>query len=54
MNITAAWHPSDPGGFSHIDWVREGWEALRHHSTGVYANFVSRAPPESRPRTVTG
>ena len=25
----------------HKAWSRAGWEALRPHSTGVYANFIS-------------
>ena len=25
----------------HRAWVREQWNALRPHSTGVYANFIS-------------
>jgi hypothetical protein len=24
-----------------VAWVRGAWEALRPHSTGVYANFLS-------------
>jgi hypothetical protein len=41
MNIVAAWPPTDPDGSRHTAWVREGWEALRPQSTGVYANFLS-------------
>lgn len=41
FNITAAWPPPDPNGDRHISWVREGWEAMRPHSVGVYANFLS-------------
>jgi hypothetical protein len=41
VNIVAAWPPPDPAGERHIGWVRRGWEALRPHSTGVYANFLS-------------
>jgi hypothetical protein len=41
LNITAAWTPADPGGERHVEWVRDGWEALRPHSVGVYANFLS-------------
>jgi FAD/FMN-containing dehydrogenase len=41
LNITAAWPAADPGGERHTAWVREGWEALRPHSGGVYANFLS-------------
>jgi FAD/FMN-containing dehydrogenase len=40
LNITAAW-PPDPDGARHTDWVREAWEAMRPHSVGVYANFLS-------------
>jgi hypothetical protein len=41
VNIVAAWPPPDPNGPRHTAWVREGWEALRPHSVGVYANFLS-------------
>jgi FAD/FMN-containing dehydrogenase len=41
LNITAAWPAADPDGERHTAWVREGWEALRPHSVGVYANFLS-------------
>lgn len=41
ISITAAWPPSDASGERHKTWVREGWEALRPQSTGVYANFIS-------------
>lgn len=41
ISITAAWPPSDPNGERHKTWVREGWEALRPYSAGVYANFIS-------------
>jgi hypothetical protein len=40
INIAAAW-PPEPDGARHVAWVREGWEALRPHSVGVYANFLS-------------
>jgi hypothetical protein len=41
FNITAAWPPSDPNGYRHTAWVREGWELMRPFSAGVYANFIS-------------
>jgi FAD/FMN-containing dehydrogenase len=41
LNLVGAWPPPDPDGDRHRAWVREGWEALRPHSTGVYANFLS-------------
>ncbi|MFL5759920.1 MAG: FAD-binding oxidoreductase [Thermomicrobiales bacterium] len=41
INIAAGWMPSDPGNERHISWVRNGWESLRPHSAGVYANFLS-------------
>jgi len=41
LNITAAWAPADPDGERHVAWVRDGWEALRPYSAGVYANFLS-------------
>jgi hypothetical protein len=39
LNIVSAWPPGD--GDPHVAWVREAWEALRPHSSGVYANFLS-------------
>jgi FAD/FMN-containing dehydrogenase len=41
VGIAAAWLPSDPDGDRHRSWVRQGWEALRPQSTGVYVNFLS-------------
>lgn len=41
LNITAAWPPLDPSAEEHKEWVREGWTALKQHSTGVYMNFLS-------------
>lgn len=41
VNIAAGWPPPDQDPHRHVAWVREGWEALRSHSVGVYANFLS-------------
>jgi FAD/FMN-containing dehydrogenase len=41
INVTAAWPPRDQDGDRHTAWVREGWELLRPHASGVYANFLS-------------
>ncbi|HET9255186.1 MAG TPA: FAD-binding oxidoreductase [Pseudonocardiaceae bacterium] len=41
INAVSAWSPSDPDGERHVAWVREFWAAMRPHSTGVYANFIS-------------
>ena len=41
LNLVSAWPPSDSGGERHISWVRAGWDALRPHGAGVYANFLS-------------
>jgi hypothetical protein len=41
MSITVGWAPADPDGERHKEWVRKGWEALRPHGDGVYANFIS-------------
>ena len=41
LNVTAAWQPVDQDSQRHYSWVRDGWEALRPHGTGVYANFLS-------------
>jgi hypothetical protein len=38
LNITAAWPPSDPHAEEHRAWVREVWESLKPHSTGVYTS----------------
>ena len=41
LSSTAAWLPADPEPERHRAWARAGWEALRPHSSGVYANFIS-------------
>jgi FAD/FMN-containing dehydrogenase len=41
INVTAAWPARDPDGERHIAWVRDGWDLLRPHASGVYANFLS-------------
>ena len=41
INVTAAWPPRDQAGDAHIAWAREGWDRLRPHASGVYANFLS-------------
>lgn len=41
MSLTTAWLPNDPDPEQHKAWAREGWELLRPHATGVYANFIS-------------
>ena len=41
INIAAGWPPRDTESQRHVAWVREAWDALRPHSVGVYANFLS-------------
>ena len=41
LSIVAAWPPPDPDRERHLAWVRNGWEALRPHSAGVYPHFLS-------------
>jgi hypothetical protein len=41
ISFAAGWPGSDPDGERHRAWVRDGWEAVRGESTGVYANFIS-------------
>jgi FAD/FMN-containing dehydrogenase len=41
INAVAAWPAANPDGKRHVAWVRTLWEALRPHTTGVYANFLS-------------
>ena len=41
VNFATGWLPADPDGDRHRAWVRAGWDALRPHSVGVYANFIS-------------
>jgi FAD/FMN-containing dehydrogenase len=41
VNIAAGWAPTDADSQRHIAWVREGWETMRPHAAGVYANFLS-------------
>jgi FAD/FMN-containing dehydrogenase len=46
LNIVSAWPPPDRDSGRHVGWVRAGWEALRPHGSGVYANFLSDEGPE--------
>jgi FAD binding domain/Berberine and berberine like len=41
ISLAVGWEPSDPERDRHHAWSRDGWEALRPHSVGVYANFIS-------------
>jgi hypothetical protein len=41
LSLVTAWLPSDPEPDRHRSWSREGWDALRPQSTGIYANFIS-------------
>jgi FAD/FMN-containing dehydrogenase len=45
VNVTAAWQPSDADPQRHVQWVRDGWNALQPHASGVYANFLSDEGP---------
>jgi FAD/FMN-containing dehydrogenase len=39
--MATTWTPQDPDPARHVGWVRRGWDALRPHAAGVYANFIS-------------
>ncbi|HEX5619936.1 MAG TPA: FAD-binding oxidoreductase [Solirubrobacteraceae bacterium] len=41
ISFAVGWPGSDPDPDRHREWSRAGWEALRPHSVGLYANFVS-------------
>ena len=41
MSVTVGWAPGDPEPERHVAWVRDAWDALRPHASGVYANFIS-------------
>jgi Berberine and berberine like len=41
VSFAAGWPPADPDAGRHTAWVRQGWEAVRPHSSGVYVNFLS-------------
>lgn len=41
LNIVAGWRPEDAAPDRHVAWVRQGWEALRPHSAGVFSHFLS-------------
>jgi hypothetical protein len=41
ISLATGWPPADPDGERNVAWSRAGWEALRPHSAGVYANFIS-------------
>ncbi|HEY7623153.1 MAG TPA: FAD-binding protein [Solirubrobacteraceae bacterium] len=40
VSFVGAW-PSGSDGEALKAWIRESWDLLRPHSTGVYANFIS-------------
>jgi hypothetical protein len=46
VSLAAGWAPSDAEPERHIAWVRDGWDALRSHSVGLYANFISDEGPD--------
>ncbi len=41
LSFAVGWPAGDPEPERHRAWSRAGWEALREHSVGVYANFIS-------------
>ena len=41
ISLAIGWLPGDREPERHRAWSRAGWEALRPHSGGVYANFIS-------------
>jgi hypothetical protein len=41
IGFAVGWEPGAADGEACKAWSRAGWEALRPHSTGVYANFIS-------------
>jgi hypothetical protein len=41
ISLAAGWPGTDHDADKHVTWVRDGWDALRGESTGVYANFIS-------------
>jgi Berberine and berberine like len=41
LSFAAAWTLADPDGERHTAWVRDGWDALRPHGSGVFVNFLS-------------
>ena len=41
LSLAIGWPPSDVDGARHREWSRDGWEALRGESAGIYANFIS-------------
>jgi hypothetical protein len=41
ISLAAGWPGADPDPDRHRTWVRDGWDALRGESTGLYANFIS-------------
>jgi len=41
LSIVGGWRPEDSAADRHVAWVREGWEALRPHITGVFSHFLS-------------
>ena len=45
LRVIGVWPPGDPNGERHTAWVREGWDALRPHSGGVFASFLTDEGP---------
>jgi hypothetical protein len=41
VSFATGWLPADPEPERHREWSRTAWEALRPHSCGLYANFIS-------------
>ena len=41
ISLAVGWQPGDPDAEGHKAWSRAGWEALRPHSSGLYANLIS-------------
>jgi FAD/FMN-containing dehydrogenase len=41
ISLAVGWDPDDPEPDRHRRWARDGWDALRRESAGVYANFIS-------------
>ena len=45
LRLVAVWRPGDAQAERHTQWVRDGWQALRPHSAGQYASFLSDEGP---------
>ena len=45
MMYLSAWPAAAPDADPHVAWVREGYEAIQHHASGIYSQFITDEGP---------